>query len=174
MKQNSNFNAYRKLYTWFLINYKKILSVIYVIAIVFCVCLAFCLWNNSADDYSDNFIIEITVGICFSVLPLLIGISLGKRVARDLQYYKFRSLLSEIQLLRKGGKIDKKTTQLLVTKVVENLGKGIEQEDWYEKLSKKVESEKVVTCNVCDLNVKTSNKRCDHCKLNIFAWELND
>jgi hypothetical protein len=100
MKQNNYFSIKTKIYKWCLINYKKILISTYSMVFIFLVIYAVCNWGEEADFYSDNFIIEITVGVCFSILPILIGVGLGKKIATDLQYYKFRKLLSELKSLR--------------------------------------------------------------------------
>jgi len=149
-------------------------------------------WNCSANDYSDNVIIELFVGLLVAVIPLLIGLGIGRRINSDIYHLKFRELFNQIAQLRKNSllrlreynklsekdkeQISGQITRQLVIDITKNLGEDITHQEWYEKLQEQIKATEIrnTDCGVCGLPVEAPNNKCKFCKLNCFAWEKID
>ena len=92
----------KSIYWWILLkNYKTLLGITYLQIVLACLaCYLLQHWTCSANDYSDNVIIELFVGLIVAVIPLLLGMYVGRKINSDIYHVKFKELFERIAQLR--------------------------------------------------------------------------
>ena len=166
----------KKYYSYILKYHKLILFIFYIGLLSFIIYYFWKHWNCEAEFFSDNVSIEVFAGLIFSIVPLILGLNIGKKINSDLYYLKFREILSKISAERKNKKIKAKATRRLVVEVTKNFGNEITNQSWYEKIDEKLKDpeNRITDCGVCGLRVEIEHEKCKFCKLNCFAWEKLD
>jgi hypothetical protein len=128
-------------------------------------------WGENASLYKDNVLIELIVGGGLSLIPLFIGIYIGKR-SKEIHFNsQIEKLLDLLKENRINGSITEETCRKIVIKVSDFLGKEILAEDWYNNVYTKTNDKNIETCGVCGLNANVTSNRCDNCKLHCFHWQ---
>lgn len=115
--------------------------------------------------------VEFFIGGLFLIVPILIGIYVGRK-QKELQFYdRIKYLLSTIKKHRKNGDINPEATRNIVMEFSSSLGDEILEEDWLKKVIRTDWKFDEAKCGVCGLNADMVNDKCKHCKLDCFAWK---
>ncbi|RYZ88393.1 MAG: hypothetical protein EOP04_09505 [Proteobacteria bacterium] len=128
-------------------------------------------WKKDATTFGDNILIEFVIGGLFLVVPVLLGVYVGKK-SKELQFYtRMKTLLATISSHRKKGDIQQEATRNIVIEFSDALGEGVLDEDWLKNVIRKDWLFDEKECGVCGLRADVVNEKCKHCKLDCFAWQ---
>jgi hypothetical protein len=141
-------------------------------------------WHDDANFYSDNIKIEIFCGIIIASIPTIVGYYFGKKFSNDILLLNIRSLLKKIQKRRLRGDFStdnekaSKIARGLVIDISNELAREVSSNNLLNKLTDKVmiRANSTDPCNVCgkkfDFSIIDNKPKCDHCKLNSLAWDI--
>ena len=128
-------------------------------------------WDDPASSFGHNILIEFFVGGLFTIVPLVFGVYIGKK-HKELQFYnRIKNLLNSIKSRRINGDISPEATRAIVTEFSILHGEEILEEEWLKKVIQTDWNFTNANCGVCGLTAKTTNGKCQYCKLDCFAWK---
>jgi hypothetical protein len=128
-------------------------------------------WGENASLYKDNVLIELIVGGGLSLIPLFIGIYVGKKENEIRFYSRIEKFLNTMKRNRIKNNINEKTCREIVIQVSGLFGKEILAEEWQKKVITETHSKDTEDCGVCGLSAETAAGHCINCKLNCFHWK---
>lgn len=169
-----------KIYAHFIRNFSYYWIIASIITCVFCIFYFKSHWNDEANCYSDNVIIEILSGVILSSIPLIIGYYVGQRFSNDVLLLNMRAMLKKISEKRKSGDFkDDYVARNLVIDISSELGREITNNDILSKISEKatIKAQSNTPCKICnlkyDFDIVNEKPKCRHCKLYSLAWDID-
>ncbi|MBP8115330.1 MAG: hypothetical protein KAY50_08235 [Chitinophagaceae bacterium] len=173
-----------KIYAFFLRNLTLFGILISLVVCSLCGWYFYKHWYEDANCYSDNIKIEIFCGIIIASIPTIVGYYFGKKFSNDILLLNIRGLLKKIQKRRMRGDFTTDTEKAsdtargLVIDISNELAREMSSNNLLNKISEKVmmRATSKDPCNVCgkkfDFSIIDKKPKCDHCKLNSLAWDI--
>ncbi|MGB7202501.1 MAG: hypothetical protein WBD16_09560 [Pyrinomonadaceae bacterium] len=127
-----------------------------------------------ANYYFDNVLIEVVVGGLFMVVPIFVGVHLGKKLKEYAFYANIKRVIDKIRILRQEGSLAPKKAKELVIEISDSMGQEVLDASWASGLSILPPTpEYIRTCNVCgeDGHLDDTKTKCRDCKLSCFLWD---
>lgn len=155
-------------------NWFKILIAISILFLVASLIMFFVFGGCNAQTFRDNIYVEFFIGGLMLMIPLVIGATVGKKIAKGLFYSDIERVIRKIKEEREKGNINETGARSIVKESAATFGKGILEDPIFMRLPRKADPIlfENKNCGVCGLEAELAiNNHCANCRLDCFAWE---
>jgi len=130
--------------------------------------------SAKAETYNSNILVEIFIGGLMLMAPIIISLSIGKWITKNLFYNDIETVIRKIKEERASKNITEEGARSMVKIVSSTFGRDILEDPLLTRLPRSTDPilHENIKCGVCGLDAQLAiNNHCVNCKLDCFLWK---